>query len=574
MLAGYVGSDPSGAAWLAALRWSTAGEVGPQPAVVPGGGLLAPRLFHLPDGTVTGVVGEPLRGPGEGAGPDATAEALWRDGVGALCGVDGQWALAHLQPGGAPLVLAHDPFGAYQMYYAQGAHALWFSTSVAALLAVPELGRERKLDLQAVHSFLVFSYVPAPRTLLRSVRCVPPHAALIFRDLPGGPAQAAPTFPLPPRADLPSDDAASPAVLRDRFLAAIERRVQGEPGRLAVALSGGLDSAAVAAGLAHLGHRVTAFHLRFTQGKGEEQAYADMVARHLEVPLLPVTVTPEGADLETTFRRVVRHMDQPYGDPVTAPLWLLNRAVSAEGVEVCFNGEGGDQLFAGWPNKAMFAAEVYGSGRGEAGYDRVDAYLRTFHHFYGEDDLYEPDLRAAAEQTDLRGEIAPHLEEERLPDLFARLRWTNYHAKGGQNIMPRAAALARAHGLRMQAPLFDLDLARFALCLPGPTLLKGTSEKDLFKRAVEDMLPAEVVRRGKRGMGAPATHWVMGPLRDFMRAALLDGLGRRGLVRRRRLEELLKGQLAPGEIRTRRVGEQLWQLAVLELWLQMYVDRR
>jgi asparagine synthase (glutamine-hydrolysing) len=241
---------------------------------------------------------------------------------------------------------------------------------------------------------------------------------------------------------------------------------------------------------------------------------------------------------------------------------------------VVFNGEGGDQLLAGWPNRPMLAGELYAGGRAD-GDGRLERYLRTFHHFYGlEEVAYGPELRQAARDGDLGALVRPYLEEPGLPHLFDRLRWANYWLKGGQNILPRAAALARAAGVAMAAPFFDRRLARFALTIPPELLLRGTEEKYLLKRALAEdgLLPPTILARPKRGMGVPATAWCLGPLRGAARG-LLRRLERRDLFRRDYLRSLARGEEVPGEVRgARRVGEKLWQLAMLEVWLETVYD--
>ncbi len=361
--------------------------------------------------------------------------------------------------------------------------------------------------------------------------------------------------------------------LAERYQGAIRRRLPASPSPVAIALSGGLDSSAVASSLAGEGVDVTAFHLDFGAPYNEERPFALEVAEHLGVPLHTVPVMFSGKEDVRRLRQAVWHMEQPFGDPVTLPLFVAGRAMAQRGFTLGFNGEGGDQLFAGWPNKAMFAAQVYAaSDDAEA---RAQAYLATFHHFSTPDVqvlLYGSDLKRAAHQTDLEGAVRPLLEEAALPGLFERLRWTNYWTKGSQNILPRATSMARASGIGMQSPLFDLELARFALTIPGALLLDGAREKQLFKRLLGPVLPRTIVERPKRGMGVPATVWCFGPLRRWIGHIVGRDLLGRGLFQEHYVCMLLKGVDVPGEVRQRRIGEKLWQLLILELWLEQHVD--
>jgi asparagine synthase (glutamine-hydrolysing) len=248
---------------------------------------------------------------------------------------------------------------------------------------------------------------------------------------------------------------------------------------------------------------------------------------------------------------------------VTVPLYLLAE-VAAQEVGLVFNGEGGDQLFGGWANKPMLAAEVHG-GRS---YDRLGAYLETFHRFYGlEAEAYTPQARRALGSLDAADWVRPYLEADCFRTLLHRLRAANLWLKGAQNIAPRATQLAAAHGLRMQAPLFDAGLARWTFSLPPDWLLNGSREKYILKRVAERLLPAEIVWREKQGMGVPTTQWCLGPLESEVRRRLgKDRLRAAGWLNPGYVEALRQGEDQPAEYRRRRVGERLWALMMLQVW--------
>jgi asparagine synthase (glutamine-hydrolysing) len=234
---------------------------------------------------------------------------------------------------------------------------------------------------------------------------------------------------------------------------------------------------------------------------------------------------------------------------------------------VIFNGEGGDQLFGGWANKPMIAAEVYG---GE-GYDREAAYLATYHRFHGLGDrLYTPRAQAMLLGVDAREWVRPALRTPGFRSLIHRLRAANLWLKGAQNIAPRATQLAVAHGLRACMPYFDRELAEWTFGLPPEWLLHGACEKYLLKRAAAPYLPAEVIWREKRGMGVPTAEWCLGGLRREV-GRWLDSrtLRREGWLEPAFVEALRRGDEQPEEHRRRRVGERLWALLALRVWLSV-----
>ncbi len=500
----------------------------------------------------------------------ASAEALQDERA------DGQFSVAWYDAPRGQLTLAHDPFGAGRLYYAQFDGVCWFADDLRALLALAPVRARRALDLRGLHRYLAFSFVAAPRTLLRGVASVPPNTALTFAAPEAAPGVM--RFLSPPATDeaarpTPDDEATWGTRWWAEFDGALGRWSAGVD-EAAVHLSGGLDSALVAAWLARSGRRVRLLHLDFGPPYDAERPYAEATANWLGVPLERIPVSPRRFGAGRLLRQVAADLGEPWGDPVTLPLHHGYRAAREAGLPIVFNGEGGDQLFAGWPNRPMLAGELY-ADPGDAEADRADRYLRTFHHFYGlEEATYGPALLTAAHDDDLATLVRPYLAEPALPHLLDRLRWANYWLKGGQNILPRAAALGRRAGVAMAAPFFDRRLARFALTIPPGLLLRGTEEKALIKRVVgaRGLLPPAVLARPKRGMGVPATAWAAGPLRGTLRG-LLRRLARRDLLRLDYLRSLARGEPLPGEVRgARRVGEQIWQLAMLEAWLEVFYD--
>ncbi len=562
LLLGYFGPETENRSW-----WETAlGRFGALPDLKR---LSLPGLEVVAQGQISqagALVGRTLGGAN-------LLDCLEQQGRAVLQSdkADGQYSLVWYDPTTAQLTLAHDPFGAERLFYARLGQTLWFSNQLRALLTLPAFAKKRELDLAALHSYLAFSFVAAPRTLIAGIQVVPPNKALIF-DSPQAAPQSQDLLQLEPAlagAQLPERDEKGWAEqLKTELDGAFERHLSRTE-EAAVHLSGGLDSALVAAQLGRAGVKTRLFHLDFGPPFNIEKPYAAETARFLEKPLESIPVWPDKKSGPEQLRQMVGQMGEPWGDPVTLPLYLGYRAVNEAGLGVVFNGEGGDQLFAGWPNRAMLTAGLYGAT------DQSASYLQTFHHFYGlENTLYGPELCQVAQETDLQTEIRPYLIEPALPDLLARLRWVNYWLKGSQNIMPRAAALARGAGLEMGTPLFDRRLARFALNIPGPFLMRDTQEKYLLKRVLEDqkLLPPEILYRPKRGMGVPATEWSSGPFSgEFKR--LLGNLAKRDLFNKNYLKMLSKGQDTEGEIRKhRRLGEKIWQLVILEIWLELFLD--
>jgi len=462
---------------------------------------------------------------------------------------------AAIDPEGPSALLQRDRFGLHAIYTARLGESLWFASDLRALRRCFDTAPA--LDPMALHGYLCFSYVPTPQTIFAGISQLPIgssiHATPETMEIERSASWQE-------RTPFEGSEAEALAELRALLQSAVVRRL-GDEREVGVFLSGGLDSSLVAALLAEAGARLRLFTLDFGAPWNAELPCAHQVAAHLKQPLIVVDAGPEAIRL--ALEATGAALEQPFGDGVVVPLMLLGQAASRS-VETVFNGEGGDQLFGGWANKPMIAAELYGAH----GYDREAAYLDTLHRFYGlTDRLYMPRMRARTAEADVGAWVRPALNSGEFTSLLHRLRAANLALKGAQNIAPRAVQLAAAQGLKARSPFFDSTLTEWSFGLPPDWLLRGACEKYLLKRAAEAYLPSEIVWREKRGMGVPVTEWCLGPLRrDLARALNPRRLKQEDLFDPSYVAALCRGEDQPGEFRRRRVGEKLWALWMFQTW--------
>ena len=473
---------------------------------------------------------------------------------------------ATIAPDGGTLTLACDPFGLHGVFYTRIGGTFWAASDPCLLRNLP--GASGGLSPDALHGYLCFSHVPTPLTMTAGVSALPAGHRLMVT---AGHVQEEHGPAWREREPSPLDEDALAGELRGLLRAAVARRL-GNDLDVAVFLSGGLDSSLIAALLAEAGARVHLFTLDFGPPFDAELACAHQVAAHLKRPLHVVPARP--AQIRGALEATGAAMQQPLGDGVAVPLYLLGQAARAHGLTTAFNGEGGDQLFGGWANKPMIAAELYRPTGGDLEADREAAYLATYHRFWGlTDQFYTPQAREAITGLDAGAWVRPALSADGSPSpsLLHRLRAANLRLKGAQNIAPRAVQLGAAHGLRVQMPLFDRALTEWTFGLPSEWFLRGACEKYGLKRAAEAFLPFEIVWREKRGMGVPATEWCLGPLRREVAHWLSPRrLKRDGLFEPDAVARLRRGEDQGGEFRRRRVGEKLWALLMLHVWRETH----
>jgi asparagine synthase (glutamine-hydrolysing) len=461
------------------------------------------------------------------------------------------------------LTLRRDAFGRVTLYWMQQPRVVWFATQLQLLLPLLEAPT---ISTAGLYGYACFSYVPTPLTPLKSV----------FAVAAGMTGKLQFSRSTPPSLEIhwvkQADEWQEGASqlrgeqkcyqqLQKLLTKAMQKQLADKPPEpVGVFLSGGLDSSVTAALLAQAGVKVRAYTLDFGAYGVSEVPQAERVAAYLQLPLTKVDATPK--HIQQALTATAQALDMPFGDGVTAPLYLLHQAARQD-CAVLFNGEGGDQLFGGWTNKPLLAADVYQQVH-PAGNEFSQDYLRTFHRLHG----HEADVFQAAVREELQSLDPLNWLGDALESLFGlhRLRRANLLLKGAQNIQPRASNLALAHDLAVRTPFCDRELAAWTFQVASDLFLRESHEKYLLKRAVELWLPPDIVWREKRGMGVPLTQWCLGPLwREigaWLQPAVLraEGVWQEDLALR-----VATGNLS-GQIQGRRIGEILWLLLQWQVW--------
>ena len=461
--------------------------------------------------------------------------------------------------------LGREPFGRVPLYWTQVGQVLWFASRLSLLLPLVET---LQVSIPALYGYSCFSYVPTPFTPVDQIQSVPAGVEQTWIAEQGTLSLFTETRSLEwqEASEQIHDETIAVEELRSLLKEAVAHQtadLRDEP--VGILLSGGLDSSIVAALLVEAGIKVRAYTLDFGTNGISESPYAEQVAEFLNIPLVKVDASPKR--VRKALIPTVQALDLPFGDGVTVPLFLLMQAASQD-VQIIFNGEGGDQLFAGWTNKPLIAAGLYQTvHRAEDFFEQQ--YLRTFHRLWGyEAQLFQPavlaQLSTIAPQTWLHEALNPGFSQT----LLHRLRRANLMLKGAQNIHPRATNLGLAHRLQVRSPFCDLTLAQWSFQLSGALHLQAACEKYILKRAVEPWLPPEIVWRQKRGMGVPLTSWCLNGLWHEMGIWLNpDRLRQGGIWQPHVATQIAAGNL--GTIQGRRIGESLWLLMMWQVWQQV-----
>ena len=463
------------------------------------------------------------------------------------------------------LDLVADRFGRRSLFVAERDGALAFSTDARALARLlSALGAPPTLDPRAIRRFYAFSCVPAPRSPWREIRAVPAsHRARWATTL--GPFTRAADVALD--ADPPDDEGAG-ALLRDAVLAASERAYEREP-RAALLLSGGLDSALVGGGLARVCRGADALTIDLDEGSEvtDARAIADAFG------LVHHKVAVDGDAVVCALDAAIATLDTPIGDPVVVPLFLAARAAASLGARALWNGEGGDQLFAGWQTKPMLAWARYAA----AGENPSEPYLATFHKLAEVEGAALGDALRDAGDPPLEDDLRPLFEPERATrhrSFLHLLCEANLFSKGASNVAPRIDRVSAGAGVDAVSPLLDPAVVDASFRLHPTQKQRGVIEKWAVRAALGETLPAAIVSLPKRGMRVPLTTWLKGPLGELARDVLASRAFReRGHVRPAFAEALLAGEVLAPDLRRRRRDEWVWLLLAGELWMRAHGAR-
>ncbi len=501
--------------------------------------------------------------------------------------LDGMFALAIWDARRRRLVLARDRFGKKPLYYWSDARRLVFGSEIKALLAA---GVPAEMADEHLGEYLAFGYVPTPSTFFKGIRKLPP-ASLMVVDA-HGPSAPRTYWDLsyPPEGAVAAIDLGQAAERVHELLSAAVRKRLVSDVPLGVLLSGGVDSSAVAALMTRLvPGRVKTFAVGF-EGDAyfDERPHAAHVARHLGTEHHESVVAPHAAELVETL---LHHHDEPFGDSSALPTYLVAQEARRE-VTVALNGDGGDEVFAGYdkfwaallarripgPLRALLRAGARALPEGGTHHGRLKR-LRRF-----ADKATRPEVERIAgwstffDQPEIEALTRGRAEGDVLASyrealgrcegrsLLSRLLYLNARTYLLDDLLPKMDRMSMAHGLETRSPFLDRSLAEYVATLPDELKRTGRHGKVVLKKAVEALLPAAILRRPKHGFGVPLGAWFRGELRPMVEATLLDG-SRLG----RRLDpSVIRGIFDDHASGRADRGHQLWTLLTLELWMRKH----
>lgn len=489
------------------------------------------------------------------------------------------------------LLLARDRFGQKPLYFSRIGGGVAFASEIKALLELPDI--RATLDAGSLADYLSMGYAVAPRTLFGGVEKLPPATRLIWD---GASIRIEKYWSLPTVVDAAPDEQQWVESIRAELRRAVgEHMVSDVP--IGAFLSGGIDSSAVVALMAEQSSQpVNTYSIGYAGSAAanyyNELSYAKIVAqrfatRHVEIPVEP--------DVAALLPQLLWHVEEPISDSAIITTWLVSE-LAARSVKVILSGVGGDELFAGYTRylgphylrryrripawlRARILAPLSGmlpSGR----QNRLMDLSRYARKFIGTSELpWRDQYRSYLEICDMDligGGTGAGTEAwdsiantEQSEDELLRLMRVDAQTQLPEDLLLLTDKVTMAASIECRVPFLDHRLAEVAARIPAGIKMQNGELKYLLKRALEGIVPREILYRGKRGFGAPMGAWLKSELRGLRDDILnRESIEARGVLSWPAIRDLIGLHDANRED----YSDVLLSLINFEIWCRLFLD--
>jgi asparagine synthase (glutamine-hydrolysing) len=519
--------------------------------------------------------------------------------------IEGDYAIAIWDAGTQQLLLVRDRVGVKPLYFYHQNGRFIFASEIKAILQHPAVSTD--IDEQALYHYLTFLTTPAPTTLFRNIQKLPAgHVLTLNRD---GVLKIQQYWDaLPPETPIVRDESEHRAEILGLLRDSIRKRMMSDV-PFGVFLSGGVDSSAnVALMSEQMSRPVETFTVGFSDAEylnelqGARRIADQFGTNHHEVII-------SAKEMQEFLPRLVFHQDEPIADPVCVPLYYVSQLARDSGTIVVQVGEGSDEIFSGYDNyvrhlkiyenfwrhaetlprvfrralSTLSRPALEATGRKRVAIELIRRLGADEPLFWGATVVYDETFKSRVLSQQLRGRvnglsslqvIEPYLKqiEKERPDsdFLTRMTYLELKLRLPELLLMRVDKITMATSVEARVPFLDHHLVEYALGVPRSLKVAGTTGKHILKRALEDILPHDLLYEPKRGFGAPVREWFRNGLGGWFDEHLMNST-----IRRRELLDyaFVGRMLDEHRSGAKDWGFHLWALLNLSLWYERWIDR-
>jgi asparagine synthase (glutamine-hydrolysing) len=518
--------------------------------------------------------------------------------------IEGDYAIALWDARAQQLVLVRDRIGVKPLYFYHRDGRFIFASEIKAILQHPAVTPD--VDEHALYHYLTFLTTPAPSTLFRDIQKLPAgHVLVLKRD---GTLNIQQYWDaLPPEQTPVASDAEHRAEILRLLRDSIRKRMMSDV-PFGVFLSGGVDSSANVALMSELMTRpVETFTVGFSDAEYlNELDSARRISRQFNTNHHEVIISEK--EMHEFLPSLVFHQDEPIADPVCVPLYYVSKLARDSGTIVVQVGEGSDEIFSGYENYVrhlriyesfwrhaetlprglrralsnLSRPALEATGRKRAAIELIRRLGADEPLFWGGAVVYDESFKPRVLSREMRERMnelsslqavepyLSHIERARPgSDFLARMTYLELKLRLPELLLMRVDKITMATSVEARVPFLDHHLVEYALGLPRSLKVEGTSGKHILKRALEEILPRDLLYERKRGFGAPVREWFREGLGGWFDEHLMNSTMRR----RNFLDyEFVGRMLNEHRNRTNDWGFHLWALLNLSLWYERWID--
>ena len=494
------------------------------------------------------------------------------------------------------IFIARDNLGVKPLYYYQDDNIFAFSSEIKALLGFSN--GNLKLDLESLARYISFLWCPGNGTPITKIKKLKPGHYMIVKK--GKISKYVKWFNIDYSKKKYSNKDKCIEDLDKVLRTSIHNQMISDV-EVGAFLSGGLDSSSVVAFAKEINPSMQCFTINASYEKGMEDdlPYAKQVAKHLNLPLTEVNVTPDM--MINGIENMVIQMDEPLADIAPLNVKFISEIAKNQNIKVLLSGAGGDDIFTGYrrhialkfdnflshlPRSIMHSLDSFSSkldqssptlrriskflnGSGLAGDERIINYF-LWTNKSDLMNLFSEDARKILALCDPSMPMREHLNEQQTNDNFDKMLSLEQRFFLSDHNLLYTDKMSMAEGVEVRVPLLDNDLLEFSRKIPNKWKQKGLSGKWIFKKVMEKYLPKKIIYRPKSGFGLPLRNWIRNELKVFTRDILSeDTIKKRGVFDHNAVRTMIE-QNERGEVDS---SYTILSLICIEIWCQKFLEK-